>query len=534
MGHQVTLAQMATALATELSTGKPGQNTRAVSAFLHNRPEAALDLIEMAAAESRKKRPSMKRISAYRTMVGEALRSARMAMEAGQREPADLIDSCRTLLMTLGQSGRITGFALIGVAAEFTNARIDPGAALRAVIDTVMRAEAEARPIDALGSDTTGAAATAELLDLLEQGTRQLGDDPFVVQSELQEQFGALPDEARAGMATMLLEASHPPLRECAPGWLLDNAPLVRRGVAEVLGLAAKAGRVSGSMLRRMIALRNWLPERERASLDTAIQLCRRAEVVITPLPRATVRKVLASIIDGAGAQTLAVMVQDGRHFAVGMILLKQRFGVRDAWVRGGMTQRKAGDFLSRLQEVDALPVSLDYVRTAVANGLAVQRGSNEMPPFGLLQVLELAGLDGVQPCVLPAEDILRQLENDADRESLLVRNRDLVLDFPVLESWFECDDSVAQALGQKKLSRSKSLSLIQEQVLPRHADSWVERLAWTALTLRGSEGAPWRELVASARALQAGRPIAEIPVMAHVAAMTVEAFRAQERAGRV
>jgi hypothetical protein len=55
-----------------------------------------------------------------------------------------------------------------------------------------------------------------------------------------------------------------------------------------------------------------------------------------------------------------------------------------------------------------------------------------------------------------------------------------------------------------------------------------VERLAWAALTLRhAEEDEPWEAFYVSARELQAGRPVAELPLMLHVAAQTVDAYAA-------
>jgi len=62
----------------------------------------------------------------------------------------------------------------------------------------------------------------------------------------------------------------------------------------------------------------------------------------------------------------------------------------------------------------------------------------------------------------------------------------------------------------------------------------WVERLAWTALTLQhGEEDEPWEPFFISAKELEAGRKVSEIPLMAHVAKSTVDAYVASHHEKR-
>ena len=80
-------------------------------------------------------------------------------------------------------------------------------------------------------------------------------------------------------------------------------------------------------------------------------------------------------------------------------------------------------------------------------------------------------------------------------------------------------------------MTRAKRIARVRDELLPRRAAKWVERLAWTALTLRhAEEDEPWEAFYVSARELKAGRPIADIPLMMHVAAQTVDAHAARRR----
>ena len=80
-------------------------------------------------------------------------------------------------------------------------------------------------------------------------------------------------------------------------------------------------------------------------------------------------------------------------------------------------------------------------------------------------------------------------------------------------------------------MTRAKRIARVRDEVLPQRTGKWVERLAWTALTLHDAEDDElWETFYVSARELKAGRSIAHIPLMMHVAAQTVEAYTASRR----
>jgi len=148
---------------------------------------------------------------------------------------------------------------------------------------------------------------------------------------------------------------------------------------------------------------------------------------------------------------------------------------------------------------------------------------------------METAGLQGIQPEARSVDAVLGLLEADpalprSNEVSVTLTNSSRLPDeIGFLDSWFEADAEVEQLLGNKRLTRQKRIALVQDELLSTRVAKWAERLAWIALLLHeGEEDAPWEEFLVSARELQAGRPISEVPLMAHVAALTVDANEAQ------
>ena len=535
MLDRTALARLGKLVAADVAAGRPGPSSQEVSRQLEMEPEVVLDLTDMLVAEAGKKRPNQKLVTAYAYMIGQALEYARYGIEGGRSASAELVEAARHRLLAMGKDGRVEPALLLMVLREFARAKLDPGPDLRRLMERLTQTQANS------GATTEASMPSADPLGALnahlEELSRQVGGDTFEFYALVQEMAGAFPDDHRAAMGAWLLQSREPTAREAALGWLLDTSASVRNSTASGIEQAAAAGGLSGIMLRRLIALRNWLPEPDRMSVDRAIQVCRRKGVEISSPPQAQVRDVLASGIDGAGAQSIFILVREGRRNAVACVLLKHGIGVRDAWARHSLTRSELGDFMAQTREIELFPISLDYVRIAMAHALVVNLASGVMAPFALLDVIETAGLQGIQPEEVSADGILDRLEAAADLAltgsdvvaQLLARSRRLPDELGFLDSWFEADTEAEQLLGGRKLSRPQRISLVQNELLPPHIPAWVERLAWTALTLQNGENdEPWEEFFVSARELKAGRPVGEIPLMAHVAVLTVEAYAAR------
>src|SRR3954469_18380691 len=321
MPDRTTLARLGKLVAADARTGQPGANSWAASQVLEAHPEAILDLIEMLLAEGRKTRPNEKLVSAYVYMIGQALEFIRMAAENGQASAQELADAVRRTLLQAGTSGLAQPVLLVMVLMELANATLDPGADLQRLM---------ANLFEQIGLEKGAGASEGDFDSYLEDLAEQVGGDPFALHAQLLEMAGALPADHRTTMGILLLRTGETSAREAAVGWLLDPSAEVRHAVASAIEQAAPHGAVSGSMLRRLIVLRNWLPETDRPWLDRAIQACCRKGVECASWPQSQVHDALGSGIDGVGAQSIFALAREGRRRAIGCLLIKAEVGVRD------------------------------------------------------------------------------------------------------------------------------------------------------------------------------------------------------------
>ena len=140
--------------------------------------------------------------------------------------------------------------------------------------------------------------------------------------------------------------------------------------------------------------MRPWLSETRRPNVDTAIRALRPKAAPPLPVERWEIRGVLASLGDGAGAQSLFALAKRGRRFALASLLVKSEIGVADAWARDGMTKAEADAVIAEIVSgAEAIEVSISLLERRLADALAINVAGDVPPPFGLLRVVETLGL---------------------------------------------------------------------------------------------------------------------------------------------
>lgn len=544
MARSNPLTMLARHVAADMASGGPGEGVAMAMTVLERIPDAAEQLLALIVAESRRKRPDEELIEALAMMLGQALETLRFGIEGAQGGAAARLDTLRATLITLVESDTVDPNILLLLVRQFTVAGLDPGDALRDLL---------AARVGGL-SDLEDGIDGDPLEPLAEMATQV--EDEFTLFALIHEMSGALPD----GHRTLLASAAFTPgvaplpgldrLREASLGWLLDPVAAVRQAVAALLADAAERGQLTGTMLRRMVALRNWLPEGERGALDGAIRTGRVKGIAIAPVPPADLREAFATGWDGAGAQSIFLVVKDGRRFAVVALLLKQGFGLRDAWVQRGGTRRDVDALLEQVEDqVGLVRTSVEYVRKAAAYGLGINAVSGVLPPFGLLDAVEAAGLANLQPEPVALDELLASLDGgetgglpdvQAERIALLASSTWTVR-HPFTRSWFESGEAVDALLGTKRIAKGKAADLILDGLLEGRRALWAERMAWSAAALRpsapggtskrGAVGSPdWKDFAVVAQALRSGRALREIPIMVAIAQASVDARGGRSR----
>jgi hypothetical protein len=461
----------------------------------------------------------------YLFLLQQLLEHLRYRSDRGYTDAARLIADFQADVATQVEAGQIDGRMLAFVGGALQQSKIPASPELAAASSKYALVQNEGEPPD-IGTAFAG---------LLEAGS----DDPFTAVGMLIESSHAMPAETRASLAGALALVDAPKARCIAVLFLLDPDPSVRRAVAGALAqVAASLGPID---VRRLIAMRNWRPESERAAVDAVIRTARGAGIGCAQWEAGRIETIMATSIDGATAQGFVLLSPAGRKKRLSSILTKA--GIAEAWSGEPVSRRRLeASLVAAGMDAPQLAVSRPYLDSVVAHHLALTVEKGEAPPFGLLQVAEAIGGADWQPARMNFGETLAGLIAKVPREmgeaptlvSVLRDSGELADLDDVAQSWFEDDPQLVQAVERARCrDRAKLATYLLQTIIARRRDRWAEVFLHTALWLH--EASPeadlcWRELAIVAKALADGRDLTEIGLMRDIALRTLALLRATGR----
>jgi hypothetical protein len=498
--------------------------TPVFAGLVDDRPEALLDTIDEIAAHVAEE-VGFSGDEAFFALLSMQFENLRYRIESGDGGARDLKGEAERRIAALVRGGAVPPSFLTRAAAAMREARLEVGPDLRALSEEILAAGVDEAATPAL-----------DVGHLFSELAASLGDDAFAAVNALALATHSLPPEARAVLAGPMVAGREPVLREAAALLLLDQEPLVRRSVASALLQHAEL--VSPITLRRLIAVRAWLPEPERPLVDQAVRDARLKAVGSARWAEADVTAdIRASTIDGAGAQGFLIAYGAGKKRRVSSILVKAGVGIADAWLGEPMSARELSQMLDLAEiETGQRPVSRSYLDQVVCHHLAVGLEVGRLPPPGLLEVAEQLGAADWRPGRLDWRKALDAMiarlpptaTDAAAVEQAIATSADWAAAAVAVESWFEDGLRVRDIVGRAPKRRSAALigHLIREAIEPRRLD-WAEKFVDIARWLEhGRDEATAGKFAIVARELANGRPAQAIPLMVDVALRTIDAAR--------
>ncbi len=520
------------AVATELrKNGAPSLET-ASHAWLESQPQSLWPLLDAAVAASTAREPDEALVAACRWLLANQLELIRYKLESGYDWAREMLDAYQEKLIALVQAQALPEqdwFELVN---------------LLKVAKVPIRPEMQEALTMAAVDVTPGKAPLPQeipqqfrsLLDVIGAAA----DNPFKVVEGLAETGMLMPAELRAYMTHELGLSPHAMLREAVPLLLLDPESKVRQAAAAVLEQVSSQETISPVMLRRILLIRNWVPETEREAIDRLARKMRVKGVTCAQWNSPSALAIHSSMVDGSGAQSLLVTTPGSRAGLFAGLLLKQGFGIRDAWCDPSAPRREINHSIKETQRVASWHTTgrlhLDaVVQHHIARGLAV----GNLPSATIVDIAEQIGaadwknrgLDVSAEVERLFEGLGAELTNPTAIAASLRRSGDWV-ESPLMQSWFE-DDAIVRALVEKR-PRPKQEAAVRrmlEEVLPTRRESWTERLLLLVLWLQAAAGNPtpvglWQDCVVLAHELLAERPLTDLPAMVAIAERSILAAR--------
>lgn len=452
------------------------------------------------------------------------LDEARMARENGVDDGNRVLALAETTLSGLRDDGRLPPSLRMVLAQIYASVGLEPAEAV------LIHPEEFGAVTGHSNSDDDG----PRIEDLIDDIVAEAGAEPLEIHAAISRMIAVFPPTVRGAFVAAIVAGERPFALRLGACWLLDRNGEVRLAAAEVFRDRAATGKIDPSILGRLVAVRKWLPaEPARAVLDEAVKSMLRREIAEARDGRNdwTVHRVVASLPDGAGAQSIAVALQQGRRRSIAMLLLKQGHGVKDAFFlpcSGAAEQKRVLSGIAR--EMGGIDVDAAFVPVAVARALGDGAAAGLLPAPGLVDMVEIWGEGGITPSPSDPSSIIAEIDTDGLVQALSARDTTKLTSAgrqwrdrrSLSASWFEDDSALRDRLDRQTSTRAA------EALVWKHLEGrriwWATVIARTAAMLRAATTEPdaWLAFAATARALVDGLPLKKIALMATIAEQTL------------
>ncbi|MFT8776381.1 MAG: hypothetical protein ABF893_06955 [Gluconacetobacter liquefaciens] len=440
---------------------------------------------------------------------------ARMAQESGQRFGTECLDAVSRHLAALSGKNALTLDGGIAITRCYVRAGLPVPEHLAPDEHPAMEAASSL----SIGKDAHPEAAFATILD---EVLTAVGDDPSMLHQTFAEVLPGIPVVGRRMLCR--LAATNPDWRfePLACAWLLDPSEPVRSGAIEGLGDRLAAGILSAQALGRLAILKTWIVDKSvRRRLDTLVRHAIRSGIAPDQETVSSYRVVgcVSSPIDGAGAQSLAIALQKGRTRSIALILLKQEFGIKDAYIAPCASAAEQRGILQQIsgpgQDGD---ISADYLLTVLGIALADGLKNDTYPAPGLIDIVDACAITALRPTndasvqtILDRYDPKGDLASfdEEECEILVAASKNWSARYPVITSWFEDKEDIFDGAASTE-ARAKALW----KHLETQRNFWASIIARTALLLKNRQDPLAHSFAITAREITRGRPLQKIPIM--------------------
>ncbi|MDF0603324.1 UPF0149 family protein [Psychromarinibacter sp. C21-152] len=490
---------------------------RWAASFSHD-PEAVLELVDtLSDAE-------MEHTDDCLTLMSRILDEARMNHENEEPGANEFFQTLAAGWVERTKRGELDAETCFGLCQAYLRAGLTPPNRLRMAPDAL---EGHA------GDEITELPDVAGLAEALVPD----GSTPFETYTGLREVVGAMPAQVTASFLAQMIGQGDQRMIAAGRYFLLDPVAEMRDAAIAGFGLLAESAHVDAALLSDLILIRNWLPDGK--ALDTTIETALRREPSGGNVPQPwQLHRVMTSLPDGTGSQSIMGVCSRGSTRAVAAAMIKEGHGIKDAYVIPCSSRADQKSIVERIEQAMTMhDVSPSYLAPAigVALGDGLTRGSVAAP--GFLDVAPMFGIGDVAPqteglaALLAAADPDGELAalSDARRGRLIGKSRDWFSEHDISSSWFVSDATLMAAL--EAASTAARAKKIVAGHLGERRDRWARFFARSALILRHDSSArpdAWKSFAVVAQALEAGREIKKIPVFEDILEQTLEVAAAR------
>jgi hypothetical protein len=247
---------------------------------------------------------------------------------------------------------------------------------------------------------------------------------------------------------------------------------------------------------------------------------------------------IMASTLDGLGAQSIVLTSPGRKKGIVAGLLLKRGFGVADSWCHVETPRREIGDVLSTMRrETVACEVDRGWLDLAVQHSLATNTAKGQPPGTDVLRIAELIGAadwrDRELDIGAEARRLFDALPDDqrspAAIEASLGRSGDWI-NTALGDTWFLDEPEVRSIVKQGGRRGDQAEHRLMAEVMPGQRGMWAELFVLHALRARAAKDAAQHAQITDfailAHCLCDDRELKDIPLIVASARRTIQVLR--------
>lgn len=312
---------------------------------------------------------------------------------------------------------------------------------------------------------------------------------------------------------------------------LMHPKPAVREVILAEFDNIIHTTELTSIDLYRLAQIKHFYPQKYNHKFDSWIKIQRKKGVVFPKIePKKS--KILASEIDGLGAQGIFIEFKIQKNYQICGVLLKHDYGIKEAWITPLLSAHDLVRYYNETasENIVLRKVDVDYLQLFFNHFLALTLKLGNFPGLYMLEIQELTGIT-VCPQIIDADEVIDRLAIDISpftteslRESLKrTKNWSKVKEFT--ESWYVENPTIDKLVnlscsyvdGVKVCNFDDAMNKVFDEYFEKNREYWKFHFLWTSLWLKVAARKTektWMDCFCLAYAIKEKVALKSLPIM--------------------
>ncbi len=284
--------------------------------------------------------------------------------------------------------------------------------------------------------------------------------------------------------------------------------------------------------ISRLIIMRQWLPMTEKKHIEVLLTSQRKKGAEFADFKVQKVQEILATEMDGSGAQALFFLIKHQNSYQAAGILIKRSVGIKDTWISPHLNRELAKKyaFQGLSDSITLRKVNNYYAESVISHHIACEQQHDAVPSIHLIKLQELLGYQ-LRVETLNFRQELAKLSNEIGGlnkqwvKKSLQRSGNWHKKYKFATTWFEENADIDRHVnqyctfieGKKYCQVDKAEEALFPSYFELRRQQWLEHFLWMSLWAKHQARYNeylWKDCFVLALEIEKGRPLKDIPLM--------------------